>query len=171
MKLPPQQSLISTFNQFDDNRQGFISKTDMGKALHRILGRSLSLAEMECILGAVDETFYHRVSLMEYLDVLDWLQDHQHYDDDSDPYNYYQQQPQQQQQSLRRTRLKATKEELQRLFESFDVNGKGTLSGYELKAGLARRNIHFSDTEIDSILQHLVGEINFPQFVDFMMNQ
>ena len=144
--------VLSTFNRFDKDRKGVISTMDMRRALHQLFGRSLGHSELHCVLRAVDDTFAAGyVSLEEYLDILDWV--------DEQSVNGHLALP------------IVSKEELRQIFDSFDVNENGTLSGYELKAGLYRMNMHFSDRELDSILQQMVGEMNFDQFVEFMTNQ
>jgi len=137
--------------------------------LTKLLGRSFRKDDLESILKIVDNSSYKEVSFEEFLDVWFWIEDGLLATTATTTAT-----------TVNKTKTKKMtkttttmdpEEELRRIFDSFDADGNGTISGYELKAGLSRLGIQLCDNELDSILRRMVGEINFDQFLHFMMNQ
>ena len=185
-------ALISTFDYFDVDRSGSISKIEMQRALQKLLGQSFNHAEMNYIMRIFDENFDGDVSFEEFLDVLFKIElNEQLVHDEKRPSRspmklssssfqqqrrqHCRQQQQQQQKSgddRSRRRSDPVHHELRRVFDSFDTDGNGMISIQELKTGLQRIEVEVDDSDLEVIMAQMGGdEISFDQFLDFMTTQ
>jgi len=143
--LSPEQmlDLKKTFDLFDKDHDEKLTIDELRAAMHTLLGRDLTDAELRGLVMEVDTDYNGTIEFSEFLALMG-----------------------------RRTSNDASKEDMRRLFGSYDKDGNGYITVTELRQVMAELGNEITDEDAEDMISGSDldgdGRINFEEFVEMM---